>query len=93
MFADCEGGVVNTDWMQYANCAGIPNPDIFYPDSTGNGARVQAATAALVCRGCPVLLECQAHGKRFSRGYGVWAGQLKGQSLRGPGRPKKGEVA
>lgn len=79
---------MSTDWMMAANCAGIPNPDIFYPDSTGNGAGVQAATAALLCRGCPVLLDCRKHGKRLSRGYGVWAGQLKGQSLRGTKREK-----
>lgn len=64
----------NLDWMGDAACAGHPNPDLFFPNSTGPASRIQAAEAAMVCAGCPVVVECTEHKKLTGATSGVWAG-------------------
>lgn len=65
---------MNLDWMASAACADHPDPDIFFPSSTGPLARRQAAEAALVCKGCPVIAQCREHKKNTGASAGVWGG-------------------
>ncbi len=69
------------DWMVYASCRGL-DPDLFFPESTGRTAQLQVQRAALICRGCPVLVECGLYQQATNSGDGVWAGQVK-RSARG----------
>lgn len=67
------------DWMVYASCRGL-DPDLFFPESTGRTAQLQVERATLICRECPVRVECGLYQKATKSGYGVWAGQVKRSS-------------
>jgi WhiB family redox-sensing transcriptional regulator len=84
----------NTEWMAEAACVGC-DPEMFFPQKTGNGARVEAKLAILICRECPVIVQCREYARTAARGHGVWAGSVGGRGGTGrpPGRPKRREVA
>jgi hypothetical protein len=47
------------DWRRRAACAGIDDPDIFFPTAeNGPVYDAQVAVAKTVCGGCPVRAEC-----------------------------------
>ncbi len=47
------------DWRQRAACAGIEDPDIFFPAAEDGAVyEAQVAVAKTVCGGCPVRAEC-----------------------------------
>jgi hypothetical protein len=62
------------DWMDRGACVGHPNPDLFFPSSTGKAARRQAQEAGLVCATCPVQTQCQEHRKNTGAAAGIWGG-------------------
>lgn len=62
------------EWLKQAACLGVDG-DMFFPTSTGNGARKQAREAQRICATCPVVLQCRERQAKF-RGVGVWAGRL-----------------
>lgn len=64
----------NTDWMRKALCATHPNPDLWFPNSTGISARQQAQEAGRICAQCPVKVECAEQRKRTGANTGVWGG-------------------
>jgi WhiB family redox-sensing transcriptional regulator len=65
---------MNRDWMVSAKCRGV-DPDLFFPTSTGNGARTAVAAAAVICRGCPVVGECREYARELNVPFGVWGGE------------------
>lgn len=66
--------MANTDWMREALCATHPNPDLWFPNSTGISARRQAQEAGRICVQCPVQAECGEQRKRTGANTGVWGG-------------------
>ena len=45
--------------------------------------------ATTLCRGCPVHTACGTAARELGRrAEGVWAGQLRGEPKKNPGRPK-----
>lgn len=59
-------------WLDYAACKGM-SLNLFFPTGNGIQARRQSEPAIMVCRECPVKLQCAEYGKREQ---GVWAGKL-----------------
>jgi len=59
---------MNTDWMTYANCAGV-NPDLFFP---ARGEPVAEAKA--VCAGCQVRHQCLTYALTTREKFGIWGG-------------------
>lgn len=52
----------NVDWRERAACAGIEDPDIFFPTAEdGPVYDAQVAVAKAVCAGCIVRAECLAY--------------------------------
>lgn len=68
------------DWMVDANCLGV-DPELFFPSTTGNGARQEVARAAVVCRECPVVQECRDYADALHVPFGVWHGQARSGPL------------
>jgi WhiB family redox-sensing transcriptional regulator len=68
--------VKDMSWLDSAACRGV-NPEVFFPIKTGNGARREAAEAILICRECPVILQCRLYARTAARGFGVWGGHLR----------------
>lgn len=62
--------------MDQALCAGR-DPEIWFPGSTGNGARTAVARAAAICAGCPVQVECREYAEQVPATDGVWGGWSK----------------
>jgi WhiB family transcriptional regulator, redox-sensing transcriptional regulator len=80
---------LSTDWMDDAACRGT-DPDLFFPDGDNKSVTIQAKTAKLICRGCPVSLTCLAWSIDSVQEFGIWGGrtdaerrQLKLRSGRG----------
>jgi hypothetical protein len=54
------------------NCAGNPGPYVDYPDDD-----IPTPTEAYVmCKGCPVLLECARFASAYKPTVGVWGGEV-----------------
>lgn len=66
------------DWMAAAECRDH-DPELFFPNQTGNGARQAVARAAVVCRSCPVVVECGQYARSLNVPFGVWGGSLRAQ--------------
>lgn len=60
-------------WRDQAACAGIPDGlAVFFPE---RGEVVRAATAKLVCAGCPVQRECLRYALTTPKELeGIWGG-------------------
>jgi hypothetical protein len=67
------------NWHEHPDrhCADHPDKDDFFGDYD-----TQVQLAATVCRGCPVIFECQQEGARTE--YGLWGGRPEGSA----GRPR-----
>lgn len=61
---------VPSRWEHRAACAGSSSPDMFFPETAGDRARIAEVT--VVCDSCPVTRECRVHRGR----EGVWGGKL-----------------
>jgi WhiB family redox-sensing transcriptional regulator len=79
-----EGGMTNRDWMIDAKCRDH-DPEMFFPNSTGNGTRQAVARAAVICRECPVIFECRSYGR--NEVHGVWGGEGRSGYPVTSGRP------
>jgi Transcription factor WhiB len=60
-------------WMDYAACAGHPNPDLWSPDTSNLYAR-ETRIAATICSKCPVRNECFNFGR--NERFGIYGGVL-----------------
>ncbi len=60
-----------TAWMMRAACAGIRDPDLFFPESTAESAY---APARDVCDRCPVAGDCLDYALAHGENFGVWGG-------------------
>lgn len=67
---------MNDQWMRFALCRQY-DPDLFFPESVGNGLRVRVAKAAEVCAECPVKQRCGEWADATRQTYGVWAGKWR----------------
>lgn len=63
-------------WMDRAACVGM-DPERFFPNKSGNGARAEARAAQSICAGCTVITECTEHADRMGAKFGVWGGRLR----------------
>jgi len=61
------------DWREDAECRDH-DPELFFPEGTGEPARRQADEAKLVCKPCPVRAQCLGFALRQGEGFGVWGG-------------------
>ena len=68
------------EWKESANCAGIENPDVFFPPRDKVLYKVIAAEAKVYCVGddvrkaCPVRAECLLTAIRDDEQHGIWGG-------------------
>lgn len=66
--------MISTDFMSEAVCTSV-DPELFFPDMTGAGARNQARRAAAICEGCPVVVQCRTYAEQIGATHGVWGAQ------------------
>lgn len=65
-----------TRWGELAACQGV-DPELWYP---GPGAVHHRHASRVVCRACPVTVECRREAAELERGvplqyrWGIWAG-------------------
>lgn len=61
------------EWQFEGLCRTV-SPDIFFHPEGERGAarRRRDEKAKMVCRGCPVLLQCRQHALQVREPYGVW---------------------
>jgi len=74
----------DTTWMDGASCAGIEDPDIFFPPRDKSLYKVIAAEAKSYCFGddekapCPARVSCLFYSINFDEGagvpHGIWGG-------------------
>lgn len=55
-------------WTEYAACAGIADPEIFFNERNDLPAKI-------VCAGCPVKNDCLTYALRRRHLVGVWGGK------------------
>jgi hypothetical protein len=60
------------EWMRHAACAGISNPDVFFPP--GNSTVSEQALA--ICAQCPVRQECRQDAIEQNQ-LGIWGGTTR----------------
>jgi WhiB family redox-sensing transcriptional regulator len=60
------------EWRDRALCLEY-EPAMFFPDS---GDKKGIARAQMVCRACPVLVECRQYAQEAGERYGIWAGEF-----------------
>ncbi len=58
------------DWSLRAECRGVKDPDIFFPDSGPGHDR----EAKAVCARCPVTVECLAYSQAGAIEHGIFGG-------------------
>lgn len=58
-------------WMRDAECRGIDNPDIFFPDQMSSQV---AAMAVAMCNRCQVQEACMRFAIANGEEYGIWGG-------------------
>lgn len=58
-----------TVWQNQAACAGM-NPDLFFPDAGGAGAKAAKA----ICHVCPVEAECLQYALDNDERHGIFGG-------------------
>ena len=69
--AGASGG--SWDWRDRAACR-HHDPDLFFPEGTGDPVRRQVDQAKLVCQSCPVQTQCLSFALRHSLAHGIWGG-------------------
>ncbi|MFZ2176570.1 MAG: WhiB family transcriptional regulator [Rhodococcus sp. (in: high G+C Gram-positive bacteria)] len=63
------------DWQRDAACRGLDSATFFHPDRERGRAREKRdLRAKVICRGCPVVVECRAHALGAAEPYGIWGG-------------------
>jgi WhiB family redox-sensing transcriptional regulator len=68
-----EGRLKNRDWMVHGLCRG-QDPDRWFPSGAGRLGHKQAEAAAVICRQCPVIKECDQYRRETGASWGVWGG-------------------
>lgn len=64
--------LLNTEpWVSRALCAGVEDPDMFFPDVADS---VSAFRSRMICESCPVNLEYAEYSIRTHQGHGIWGG-------------------
>lgn len=61
------------DWRHRAACKD-EDPELFFPVGTSGPALLQIAEAKMVCRRCPVNVECLRWALASGQDAGVWGG-------------------
>jgi WhiB family redox-sensing transcriptional regulator len=69
---------VNIEWMTDAACTQT-DPEVFFPTQPGIPGQREVERAVLICRSCPVIVQCKEYARKFARGNGVWGGEYKGR--------------
>lgn len=62
-----------TRWQERAACVG-KDVSLFFPNGNGIQAYRQAEQAITICRGCPVIAQCEQYRQETDTQFGVWAG-------------------
>ncbi|EID78638.1 MULTISPECIES: WhiB family transcriptional regulator [Rhodococcus] len=63
------------DWQRDAACRGYESSTFFHPDRERGRARaMRDFRAKMICRGCPVLVQCREHALSVGEPYGIWGG-------------------
>ena len=66
------------EYQKDAACAGIPNPEIFFP-SPGDTESLRAAKD--LCSRCHVRAECLEYALNNNERYGIWGGKSTRERL------------
>ncbi|CAB4128412.1 Transcription factor WhiB [uncultured Caudovirales phage] len=61
-------------WMDNASCAGIEDPDIFFPPRDKVLYKKIADEAKTYCNSCPVRKECLWYAISSDETHGIWGG-------------------
>jgi WhiB family redox-sensing transcriptional regulator len=69
---------LDDDWMSYASCRGITDPEVFFPPKR-KGVRTDYSTAKKICYSCPVRRTCLAYAIAHNIYLGVWGGLGEGE--------------
>ncbi len=59
------------DWRHQAICR-EEDPELFFPIGTSGPAAVQVEQAKLICRRCPVVVDCLQWALESGQDSGVW---------------------
>jgi WhiB family redox-sensing transcriptional regulator len=68
------------DWMARGSCLGM-DPNVFHPIHVERSGRELSAAyklavekARLVCKNCPVRIQCRDHAMTYREKEGIWGG-------------------
>jgi len=61
-------------WKDRADCKGMTEHAIFFPNTSEPGWQAKQAKALGICKGCPVRQECLNHAIENNELFGVWGG-------------------
>ncbi len=70
-----------TEWQEDAACRHL-DPDLFFPEGTLGGARLQIQEAKRVCGGCPVRGPCLRWALTTGQDAGIWGGMTEEERRR-----------
>ena len=65
--------MITETWQELAYCKGRDTND-FYPDFSAKGAAKQVREMKMVCRKCPVILDCLQSALDNNEQFGIWGG-------------------
>ncbi|UNN04931.1 WhiB family transcriptional regulator [Rhodococcus opacus] len=61
------------DGQRNASCRGRESSMFFHPDrERGRAREMRDFRAKMICRGCPVLVQCREHALSVGGPYGIW---------------------
>jgi WhiB family redox-sensing transcriptional regulator len=52
----------------------IDYPELFYPEGADYVVRNDTASAKIICRDCPIALQCADYAITAREQYGIWGG-------------------
>lgn len=61
----------DTDWMNYSECLGSEDPEMFFPERY---TRLGTEAAKKVCSRCVVVAECLSYALKNNEEFGIWGG-------------------
>lgn len=70
---DAGADVRRGDWMDRAACRGM-DVEVFFPLGTGTATDIQVEEAKVVCRGCPVRVQCLERALAIPISHGIVGG-------------------
>ncbi len=82
-------GIANETWQVRAACRG-PRSGVFFPPTSGERREereMREARAKVICRECPVRVECLDYALSIKEPHGIWGGlneQERSQMLATP---------